>query len=59
MHLSQEWKLAIYYSGDKIGYKKVDSTIKLQPGQTTWAKMTACPCASITPFQTADSKTSI
>lgn len=48
--------MAIYYSGVNISYKKVDSMIKLQPAQTAWAKATACPDASITCFQTAETE---
>lgn len=48
MHLRQEWKLAIYYSGDNIDYKKADdSRIKLQPGLTTWVKMAMVPNMSL------------
>lgn len=59
MHLSQEWKLTIYYPGDNTGYKKVYSKKNLQPDWTVWAKIAVSPDTSLSHFQTANCKNSV
>lgn len=59
MHLSQEWKLAIFYSGDNIGYRNVYSKKNLQPDGTVWAKIAVSPDTSLSHFQTTNCKNSV
>jgi len=43
-------EVGCYYTGDNIGYMQVGGMIKLQPGQTTWAKLAVCPDTTIGPL---------